>query len=633
MSKEISNLEYLIMTHKEIYYNGLEGRDDIKAISDSEFDKLEDELRELDPNNIVLQKVGTNGGKVKHSNPMLSIKKTKDENDVYDLLKKGNLIASYKMDGSACSLKYEYGQWISASTRGDGEFGNDVSKQMKYVNFPKSISNITEVRGEVVISKSNFEQLKMDMLSRSLDEPESIRNCVAGILNPNRKDNFDLAKHLTFIPYLSDNDLFYNDIFTYLSTFGFELPVYEEIISNSDVDTFITKYVESIKDYEYLTDGIVFRINDNRVANKQGKTSHHYKHSIAYKLEAETAITTIKNIIPEVNRTGKISYVAEIKKVKLSGATIGRVTLHNARNIIDNNLGVDAKIEIQRSNEIIPKYLKTIEGVNPYTNLSMFCPSCGESLSWGMSKADLLCTNNSCEGIFFYKVLHFIKTLEIDSFSDKTLRKLFNLGYIEDYSDIFKLTYKAFLQLPKFQKKSAENLYNNIQSKKNIPLATFLASLGISGLGKTASKLIVNKYKTWYDIFMTASVYDLEQIDGIGEVLANNFYNDIHNIATLKEHLEHDCGVTIIDANTTDDELSGGKLENMNIVITGSLGISRKQWKKDIEVNGGSLKSSVSKTTDILVCNDQDSSSSKMRKAKELNIKIVSEDELIELFK
>jgi len=561
---------------------------------------------------------------------MLSIKKTKDENDIKELENKGSLVCSLKMDGNACSLIYQDGTWMSASTRGDGLFGFDVSKQIKYIDFPKNIhGHITNVRGEVVISKSNFELLSKEMISRGLDKPTSMRNIVAGILNHKKTHDLDLSKFLTFIAYDSNSKSIdtYSDKLQELSNNGFQIV---EVLKHKDN---IQWYKDNKDSLAYLTDGIVVKIDDIELFNSMGSTEHSYRGSLAFKLDAETKITTIQNIIAEVNRTGKISYVAQVSPVKLSSATIKNVTLHNARNIIDNNLGVDAKIRITRSNEIIPKVLETIEGVNPYTNLSMFCPSCGEQLSWSETNTDLLCTNGKCEGIFFYKVLHFIKTLEIDSFSDKTLRKLFDLGYIEDYSDIFKLTYKAFLQLPKFQKKSAENLYNNIQAKKNIPLATFLTSLGINNLGKTASKLIVDKYKTWQDIFMKVSVFELEQIDGIGEVLANNFYNELHNIATLKEHLEDNCGVTIIDANTTDEEVSGGKLENMNIVITGSLSIKRGQWKKDIELNGGSLKSSVSKTTDILVCNDKNSSSSKMKKALELNIKVVSEDELIELFK
>jgi DNA ligase (NAD+) len=626
--EEADKLADLILLHKDIYYNGLLEKNGVKAISDSEFDTLEDELRRLKPNHEVLSKVGTTGGKIKHLSKMLSIKKTKDENDIKELEKKGELVCSLKMDGNACSLMYRNGELILAKTRGDGEYGFDVTKQIVHINnIPKHINNtdIIEVRGEVVISKDNFILLSDEMIKRGLDKPTSMRNIVAGVLNTKKVHDIDLAKFLTFIAYGSSQDTL-----NYLETLN-ELALNQfktvEVLTYKDN---IQLYKDSAEKLDYLTDGLVFRINDNLIYNKQTVTSHHSNGSLAFKLNAEEKVTTIINIEAEVQRTGKISYVAVVKPVTLSGAKVQRVTLHNAKNILDNNLGIGAKIKINRSNEVIPKFLKTIEGANTDKNLSMVCPSCGEQLSWSETKTDLLCTNNNCEGIFFYKVLHFIKTLDIDWFSDKTLRKLFELGYIDDIGDIFNLTYKAFLNLKSFKKKSAENLYNAIQSKKNIPLDIFLTSLGIHGLGKTASNLIVKKYKT-LDNILNQSIDDFTKIDGIGETIARSIFNNFDLITEFKNDLIEE-GCVIVDINNSVNKIAN-KIDNMNIVITGSLSIQRKQWKRDIELSGSNLKSSVSKATDILVCNDKESNSSKLKKARELNIKIITEDELIELIK
>lgn len=638
MKERIKELEHLIKIHKTMYYKGYDFITDLSnnkiiPISDQEFDTLEDTLRQLDPTNDTLQVVGTNSkGKVHHTVPMKSIKKTKSKDDVNKLKEHGDLIATYKMDGSSCSLKYKDGIFIQAGTRGNGDQGEDITKSLLNIKFPKEIENkdITFINGEVVISKDNFELLRKEMISRGLDEPKSIRNIVAGLLN--RKDNKDLCKYLLFIAFESDiktNN--YNDKLFILKELNFPIPeiiYYDYLRTTQDTIDF---YITNFEDYSYLTDGIVFRINDNTIYNSLGKTDHHNKGSIAYKISDEKKITTIKDIISEVGRTGKVSFVGNIKEVYLSEAVINRVTLHNAKYCIDHGIWIGSEIEIVRSNKIIPKHISTIKRIDDIKHLlPINCPVCNSELEWSDTNTDLLCTNPHCKGKEFKKLVHFAKVIGIEGLAESTMKKLYDNGYVEKFSDIFDISANAFLNIEGFQKKSAKKLYESIQSHIDIPMNVFLSSLSVEGLGKTTSKLIEDKYKN-IDTFLNetdTSIYNqLLNIDGIGDTIAKSISNSIGYIEMIYQSLK-ELNVSICTPTPiiTTESIYTGK----SFIISGATDMGKKEIYKIIESLGG-LKVSTVKRCSILITND--TITNKYKDAIKYDKEVMNEEEFLNSIK
>ena len=636
----LEELEQLIATHKQLYYKGE------AQLSDEEYDTLEEELRQLDPNSYMLQRVGyvVSDQKVKHTKPMLSLEKTKDLAELEQWVGSDECIMSEKMDGTAASLIYEQGLFTLAKTRGDGQVGENMTKHFEHISFPDRLtldfwrSKDVEIRGEVVISKENFDKLSADMESRGLDLPNSIRNIVAGLLH--KKSDLDLCKYLTFKAYsfIKDDSMVRSEseIFKTLRSEGFSIPGFQGVDSSN-----VRKVVESYADYgqpwsgQFLTDGLVIAVSDLTKQLARGFTNHHPKGKIAFKFDSERSVTTIDDILVDVGRTGKVSFVAKVRPVELSGAVISRVTLHNAKYIKDHNINVGAEIEITRSNEVIPKHCKTVTDNGEYHH-SMNCPVCGQGLAWSDTHVDLMCDNSICPAKVIGKVEHWIKVVGIDNIGESTLEQLYISELVSDVSDLYRLTPEDLAGLDRMGKRSANKIVKNIQDNREIPLETFLAALGIDGLGRGVSKLLVEEYSsiddihTWVqskDLRVSAHIKDLMKIEGIGEVLAQNialaltedkFWADIQELYQL--------GVVIL---AKEDE-SASPLKGMTFVITGSLSKPRKAIQNWIAQRGGKATGSVSAKTTHLVCNAK-SSSSKYVKAESLGLPIITEEELEKL--
>jgi len=638
MKNEIVNL---IDIHKKIYYNGLKelvvNDTTYYPISDIEFDEMETELKKIDSENSILQKVGTDyltGDKVKHDRPMLSIEKVKESEgtgNIEKLLNNGRMLATHKMDGSACSLKFSYNkdnkcQFQTAATRGDGEQGEYIRQHAEYINFPKEFganSSIDEIRGEVVISKDNFEELKKEMKKLGLEEPESIRNIVSGLLH--RKEHKYLCQWLDFIAYdfFTTESINYFDKLRILNSLGFKTPISYNVTSNADINKVIEQYKQSKESEYYLTDGIVFRVNDSLTAEKLGRTSGYYKHSLAYKVASDTAIVTLKKRERSVNRTGKISYVGIYDSIYLGGANLTRVTLHNAKNLIDNEIGIGSKILITRSNEIIPFFIKTIEPSE--VNLEMNCPCCNSELKWSESMTDLVCHNEDCSDQKLERLIHFVKEIGIDNLGQSTVKKLYDFGYLENYSDFFNITEAAFLNIEGFQKKSAKKLFEAIQDKKVIKMEKFLSALSIDGLGHTVSKDIKNEFKT---IFNLMNCNELEQkltsIDGIGDRISHSIVNLMDYIKKIHESLiSIGCKIEDVDENIqiTESVYTGKKF-----IISGSTEMGKKELYDIVKTFGGVQVSTV-KQCDYLITNEQHN---KYQEAVKYGKQILTEKEFID---
>lgn len=642
----IKELEYKLVVYSTIYYRGhssFKASDGLTyyPIEDVEFDSMERELRSLDPGNVVFKKVGyieaNSEDKIKHKRPMLSIVKVHSAPEVEKLIKKGGTVVGLKLDGSACSLNFDYEQYLctfkNAATRGSGEEGEDITATTNYVQgFPKTHTSseaIDEVRGEIVIYKNDFEDLKKEMEARGLEVPESQRNIVSGLLH--RKEHQDLSIYLTFVAY----DMFSNINYEYYSEkletlrgHGFTTNPVDKIANNlRDINNLVEDYATSKDELDMLTDGLVFRIDHIPTAEALGRTSHHWKHSVAYKVETDSADTEITGFVTEVNRTGKISYVARIKPTKVPGATVKRCTLHNASHIVIHNLNIGAKIRITRANEVIPKFLSVIESAEDH-NLSMECPTCGSPLVWSKSKIDLFCSDVNCKGRKLKQLTHFALVIKFDGMSEKTITKLYEDGYVEDFKDFYNITHHAFLNLEREGKKSAVNKYKAIQEKIEITPEKFLSAISVEGLGKSVSKIIIEKFVTLPNFIEYADNKDLlyerlKEISGIGKIIAGNISDQIGYIKDIYESL---LAQRVRIKNKEKKSFTQSIYTGVKFIISGATETGKDKLYEMIEELGGERVSTVLRS-DILICNE--TSTGKYKKAIEKNKVILTESEFM----
>jgi DNA ligase (NAD+) len=626
--KRIEYLTTEIKRHKELYYAG-------KAeISDEQYDQLENELRVLDAKNPVLHMVGAGniGGKVAHAKKMLSLDKTYDQKVLYKWCENHEVYSTFKVDGSSCSLLYSGGKLIMAKTRGDGEYGENILNKVLFIkSIPQKISlkDDVEIRGEIYCTSDRFLTLAHTMYERKLERPESQRNIVAGILG--RKENVDLAKYLDFFAYdiLSTDQKKIkisteNDKANFIKKLNFEQPQSQLIKSSSDVDCFLKMVEKFMGEGDYLIDGAVFTYNDLKLHDELGETSHHPRYKIAFKFVGETKVAPIQSIDWQVSRNGVLTPVANIQPVDISGAKISRVTLHNLGLVKEYEIKVGDEIEIVRSGEVIPKFLRVVKASNNTLAIPKTCPSCGNHLLTEDIK--LRCCNPVCPAVLFESMLYFMQTAGVEDVSDKRLEEMINKKLITKFSDILSLTVEDYLKLEKVKDKLALKMFNNIQKIKKIDGKVFVTALGIVGLAKNkVEKLLDNVAIHSIDEFMQLTEQQLIQIEGFAEKSSHDIISSLQDKKTFIQELIN-SGVDIVFANKVTKVST--KLQNAKFCITGQLSRKREDIESEIKANGGAIVNSVSKNTDYLVTNETNSTSSKYLKAVELKIPIISETEL-----
>lgn len=626
-TKRIQELEKLILYHKEKYYSG-------KAeISDEKYDALEEELKSLDPGNPVLTLVGFKQTesleKVAHQKKMLSLDKTYEEKDLLKWIGKEEVVSVFKIDGSSCSLVYEDGHLSVAKTRGDGSVGENITKKAVFIpDIPKSIpqKGVVEVRGEVFCLESHFVHLSDEMRSLGLEAPTSQRNIVAGLLG--RKENIQLCRHLSFKAFdlLSEKDFkLEHGKLEHLKSLGFETPDYQIIKSAKTLSQKIAEAREFMSGGDYLIDGLVFIYDRLSLHDELGETSHHPRYKIAFKFAGDTKITEIKEIEWGGSRNGTLTPVALVEPVELSGAMIGRVTLHNYGLAKNFELKAGDKIEIIRSGEVIPKFLSVAERKKGIFKFPTACPSCGSELQ--IEDIWLYCDNSRCPSKVKEEILNYIQKAGIDDVSDKRLDELISKGLVEGIPDLYRLKLEDFLLLDKVKEKLATKMYENIQKTKVQPLARFISAIGVEGVSTAKSeKIIADGYNTLEKI-QGLTVDKLKSIEGFAEKSSTEIVRSIGEKDELIRELLS-LGVEV----TAGEVLRGeGELNGMKFCITGALSMPRAEIEKLIKLNGGDTASSVSKNTSYLVTNETDSSSSKYVKATSLGIPIITEEELMKM--
>ena len=626
-ANRIQELEKLILHYKELYYRG-------KAeISDEAYDKIEIELKKLDPENPILKLVGhlqiENNLKVAHKTKMLSLDKTYEQKDLMKWIGKEDVVSVLKIDGSSCSLIYKDGHLQMAKTRGDGQFGENITKKAMYIqDIPKAIpfQDEVEVRGEIFCVEANFIHLTKKMQELGLEKPTSQRNIVAGLLG--RKENVQLAGFLSFKAF----DIITEKKFTKehdklkeLKRLGFDLPDMEVHHNLKDVDLRIEHAKEFMGKGDYLIDGLVFIYDDLKLHEELGMTSHHPRYKIAFKFAGDTKTTKINEIEWGVSRNGTLTPVALVEPVELSGAMIGRVTLHNFGMVQTFELKAGDTIEIIRSGEVIPKFLQVVEKAPGKFKYPHQCPSCHSQLV--IEDIWLFCENDRCPAKVKEEILNYIHKANMDDLSDKRLDEMMAKGLVEDIPDLYKLELDHLLILDKVKDKLANKMYENIQKSKEQTLAQFISAIGVEGVSVAKSERIISQGYNTLEKILALTSEKMMNIEGFAEKSSETFLKSIHKKEPLIRELLK-VGVRV----RADEIASGeGPLKDQKFCITGELSMARAEFEKLIKNNGGVMVGSVSKNTSYLITNETESSSSKFVKAKALGIPVITEAKLLKM--
>ena len=643
--KRIKELVEILNKAAKSYYV-----DAVEIMPNIEYDKLYDELLELEKEtNVVLSNSPTqNVGyeiagelpKKAHESPMLSLDKTKSVEDLREWLGDNKALLSWKMDGLTIVLTYRDGELAEAVTRGNGTIGEVITNNAKnFQNIPLKIEFKGELilRGEAIIKYSDFKRIN-DAIEDATAKYKNPRNLCSGSvrqLNPAITKSRMVYCNI-FNVVKADGVDFENSKakqFEWVKNEGFDVVEYKFTDSKSIADD-IAEFESKIESNDIPSDGLVLLLDDIALGERLGSTSKFPRNAMAFKWSDERQVTKLKYIEWSPSRTGLINPVAIFEPVELEGTTVSRASLHNVSIFEDLMLGVGDEISVYKANMIIPQVYENLTKSNT-EKVPDTCPACGShaTIKQDNESKVLLCTNPDCQikHIKQYALMASRDALNIDGLSESTLEKFLSKGFIKNDSDIFKLDrYKdEIVNMEGFGKRSYEKLMAALEEAKHTNVARFLYSLGINGIGSANAKMIAKYFDNDIDKIITAGKDELLEIEGIGEVLANSivdFFKDSKNIENVKSLRE----VLIFEAEeSAGSDSFAGKV----FVITGSLEhfTNRNELKELIEKNGGKVSGSVSSKTNFLINNDTASNSSKNKKAKELGVEIISEEDFLKL--
>ena len=630
----IKELTELLNKASDSYYNTGD-----TIMEDREYDSLLEELRSLEqetgfvmmasPTHKVGYEVKSELQKVAHNHPMLSLAKTKDWNEFIIYFGSKDVIGMLKMDGLTCSLRYVNGELVSAETRGNGEIGEDIFHNIKTVKtVPQKIPYKDEliVDGEIICTYEDFEPFST--------EYKNPRNFASGSIR--LLDSNECAKRpLTFVAWNVikgfDNENSFLRKLVLIDELGFTVVPWTSSF-DWDAKEFL---VNKAKKLGYPIDGLVGRFDDIKYGEGLGATSHHSNAAYAFKFGDETYETVLRDVEWNTTRTGIIAPVAVFDEVDLDGALTTRATLHNLSIIEQLELGIGDTITVYRSNMVIPKIDDNLTRSNTL-KIPTVCPCCGNptEVKYTDNSKVLMCTNPDCPAKKLARFTHFVsrKCMNIDGLSERTLELLISNNLIKNFRDIYHLNEHVgkLCTLDGMGKKSVENLLNSIEKSRDVKLENFIAALGIPNIGISAAKAISKKFNgSHYDFILALSNdnYDFSQIDDFGEITNKSLHDWWHSKDPMVELLPMEVNFIVEDTG------SNANLDGKSFCITGSLThyANRDALVKAIDDNGGKYVSSVSKKTDYLINNDKTSTSGKNKKAMDLNIPIISEEDFINM--
>ncbi len=643
--ERMKELASMLNEASRVYY---QGRDEI--MSNFEYDRLYDELLELErelgvtvsgsPTTKVGYEVISELPKERHGYPVLSLDKTKEIGALKTWLGDRNGVLSWKLDGLTVVAVYEEGEFIKAVTRGNGEVGEVITHNArKFVGFPLVIpyKERLVVRGEALIRYDDFEKIN-SLIPDTEEKYKNPRNLCSGTVRQ-LNSSITAERSVHFLAYnILDADInfkYNSEMFDWLASQGFEV-VGHDVVKSDNIEETVISYSEKINKNDFPSDGLVLTFDDIEYGLSLGNTAKFPRHSIAFKWADETAETTLTDIEWSASRTGLINPVAIFEPVELEGTTVSRASVHNVSIVEGLKLGIGDRINVYKANMIIPQIADNLT-CSGNAVIPDICPVCGSDTVIRQENGvkTLNCPNRECLAKQIKSFTHFVsrQAMNIDGLSEATIEKFIAGRIICGITDLFHLDNHAdeIINMPGFGEKSYNNLIKSVDNARNAELPNFIYSLGISGIGLSNAKTICRQYGYETDKIMNLDVDELTAIDGIGEVLAGewiSYMSDEKNRRMIKKLLEE---INIIKPENDD---IGGKLEGVTVVITGSLEhfSGRGELKKIIEGIGGKVTGSVTGKTNYLINNDIGSGSSKNKKAKELGVEIITENDFINKF-
>ena len=625
-------------------------QEDKEIMSDHEYDKLYDELLQLEKEtNTILansptQKVGytvlSNLKKIKHDVPILSLDKTKEVEKLKEFLKEQKGILSWKLDGLTIVLTYQQGELVQAVTRGNGSIGEDVTHNAKvFQNIPLKIPYKEElvIRGEGIITLSEFK--KINNFLQQGESYKNPRNLCSGSV---RQLNSEIAAKRNILFYaftlakaegIDFKDSKINQM-NWLTQMGFTVVEHSEVTTDT-IEKTVQEYQKKVTENDFASDGLVLTYNSISYSNSLGTTSKFPKDSIAFKWADEMAETTLREVIWNTSRTGLINPIAVFEPVELEGSTVSRASVHNVSILEELKLGIGDTIKVYKANMIIPQIAENLTKQNNI-EIPKYCFVCGGETEIRILKDGkaLYCTNPNCQAQQVLSLSHFVSrdAMNIEGLSEETLKKFVEKEFVKNYTDIFSLEqYKNVIEnMEGFGERSYQKLINSIEKSKIVPLPNFIYALGINHVGLSNAKLLCRYFEYDLQKIIEAKEEDIVSIDGFGEIIAHSIYQYFHNekdMQLLQKALQY---ITFSEPEIVDD-IESLPLHNMSFVITGDLTqfSNRKELQQKIEYLGGKVTGNITKKTKCLINNDITSNSSKNKKAKELNIPILNENQFI----
>ncbi len=622
---------------------------DTEIMSNYEYDRLYDELAALEEetgvtlSNSPTIRVGYEAvddlPKERHERPMLSLGKTKSREELRDWLNGNDALLSWKLDGLTIVLTFFAGKLAKAVTRGNGEVGEVITNNARvFKNIPVSIPFQGELilRGEAVITYSDFEKI-----NRQIEDAQSRyknpRNlCSGSVRQLNNKVTAERnVMFYAFSLVKAEGVDFENsreNQFRFLTEQGFDVVEYRKVTPDTILQE-IEHFEKKIERYDIPSDGLVLVYEDIAYGQSLGATAKFPRDSIAFKWADELRETVLKEIEWSPSRTGLINPIAVFEPVELEGTTVSRASVHNISILRGLKLGIGDHITVYKANMIIPQIAENLTGSDS-VQIPEYCPVCGQATEIRQVNEvqSLYCTNPLCEAKKLKSFTLFVSrdAMNIDGLSEATLEKFIGKGFIHEYADIFRLERFAeeITQMEGFGEKSCQNLLASIDHARKTTLPRVIYGLGITGIGLANAKMICRYYRYDLEAMKAAQAEELSEIDGVGEVLAGAFHEyfaDEKNLSQLDNLLKE------IEIAAEQIDESAQTLAGLSFVITGSLNHygNRNELKELIEEKGGKVTGSVSAKTTCLINNDVNSNSSKNKKAKELGVRIVSEEEFM----
>jgi DNA ligase (NAD+) len=655
--KRVKELKDLLREANKAYYNDAQ-----PFMSDKEFDEklkeleaLENEFDIHDPNSPTKRVGGETSSTfetVQHPVPLLSLDNTYNEEELNDFDKRVQKILEHsdyeylvelKFDGASLRLRYENGELVLGATRGDGQKGDDITKNVRTIrDIPLQLSgnfpDVVEVRGEAFMEREAFARLNQKREEEGLSTFANPRNSTAGSLKmqdpkavsqrPIRFFAFDLLFDE------EDASLTQDKINELIKEFGLPANEFPKVCKSiSEVHEVIKEWDELRHTLPYETDGVVIKINQTHLRDQLGSTSKFPRWAIAYKFEAEQATTVINDITLQVGRLGTITPVAELEPVLLAGTTVKRASLHNEDEIHRKDIRIGDTVVVEKAGEIIPQVISV---VNPDRKdrskkfeFPKTCPACDAKLIKYEGEVAWRCINPECPPQVRIKIEHFAArdALDIEGLGESVVDQLVSENLISNYGDLYDLSIDRIIPLERMAEKSAQNLIDGIASSKNQPFEKVLYALGIRFVGKTVAKDLAEAFKT-LESLQSATEDELLGVDSIGPRIAESviefFSNEINQkiLAKLQS-----AGLQF---EIEEKELASNIFEGKKIVLTGTLPtLSRNEAKELIEKNGGKTASSVSKNTDYVLAGE--SAGSKLTKAQDLGVEILDEQQFLSM--